>query len=382
VEPRDEHLFPTRRRPASFWERSGLSPRAQRVVDVLLVVLVCLFAGGWTAAIAITVDEDLPSGFGTRLTGAPLARDGAPSAAFALDAALRGLTGPADWRGESGAIRARILEPGDTVQLADTLPQGVGVELVPHGGGATAPTGSGSAAADTSAPPEPGVWDVVLRARDAVRRVPNTSVLVPVPMSEKRGGRIGQYLLGSWPFEGGGAARPGYETPSGLIAVRQQDVDLQVSEHFVLGDFLTKGQQDVWPKYIALDPRNLDKMELTIQELERMGHPVENIGVISGFRHPHYNEGGGDPSGRGSLSRHMYGDAADIFIDNDDDFCMDDLDGDGDADLQDVDILATAAEQVERQYPSLIGGVGRYRPNPGAHCGFVHIDTRGYRARW
>jgi uncharacterized protein YcbK (DUF882 family) len=29
-----------------------------------------------------------------------------------------------------------------------------------------------------------------------------------------------------------------------------------------------------------------------------------------------------------------------------------------------------------------VGGIGVYRPRPGAHSGFVHIDTRGTRARW
>ena len=36
---------------------------------------------------------------------------------------------------------------------------------------------------------------------------------------------------------------------------------------------------------------------------------------------------------------------------------------------------------VERAHPNLIGGIGIYKPT-GAHSGFVHLDTRGYRARW
>ena len=38
---------------------------------------------------------------------------------------------------------------------------------------------------------------------------------------------------------------------------------------------------------------------------------------MSGFRTPQYNAGGGNTGGRAGLSRHMYGDASDIFIDND-----------------------------------------------------------------
>ena len=37
---------------------------------------------------------------------------------------------------------------------------------------------------------------------------------------------------------------------------------------------------------------------------------------MSGFRTPQYNKGGGNTGGRAGLSRHMYGDAADIFIDS------------------------------------------------------------------
>ena len=154
-----------------------------------------------------------------------------------------------------------------------------------------------------------------------------------------------------------------------------------VSEHFVLGDFLTKGQTDVWPKYVVLSPRLLDKLELTVQELESKGIQVTDVGIISGFRTPWYNAHGGNPEGRASLSRHMYGDAMDVYIDSDGDKGMDDLNGDGRVDVADARVLAAAADAVEKAHGNLIGGIGVYRPT-GAHRGFVHIDTRGYRARW
>jgi uncharacterized protein YcbK (DUF882 family) len=103
--------------------------------------------------------------------------------------------------------------------------------------------------------------------------------------------------------------------------------------------------------------------------------------VISGFRTPGYNAGGGDTSGRGALSRHMYGDAMDWFVDDDRDGRMDDLNGDGRIDIDDGRVMVKAAEAVEREHPDLVGGIGLYAPT-GAHAGFVHIDTRGFRARW
>jgi hypothetical protein len=51
-------------------------------------------------------------------------------------------------------------------------------------------------------------------------------------------------------------------------------------------------------------------------------------------------------------------------------------------DVADARIIAEAAERVERAHPNLIGGIGVYTPVRGAHCGFVHLDTRGWRARW
>ena len=102
---------------------------------------------------------------------------------------------------------------------------------------------------------------------------------------------------------------------------------------------------------------------------------------MSGFRTPRYNAGGGNTQGRANLSRHMYGDASDIFVDNNRDRYTDDLNGDGKVDVTDVEIIAAAAERVERRYPSLVGGIGVYQACCG-HGPFVHVDVRGYRARW
>jgi uncharacterized protein YcbK (DUF882 family) len=166
-----------------------------------------------------------------------------------------------------------------------------------------------------------------------------------------------------------------------MIRVTQQNKEIWLSEHIQLKDFITKGQENVWPKYVVVQPRVLDKIELVIQELELMGHPVENIFAVSGFRTPAYNAGGGNTAGRGALSRHMYGDAMDIAVDNDRNNIMDDLNGDGRINLSDARIIGAAVDRVEKKYPQLVGGM-HYYPPTGGHQGMVHIDTRGYRARW
>src|SRR5438034_9008824 len=124
----------------------------------------------------------------------------------------------------------------------------------------------------------------------------------------------------------------------------------------------------------------LNKLELTIQQLEASGHDVRHVTVMSGFRTPQYNHTGGNTEGRANLSRHMYGDAADVFVDNDGNGVMDDLNRDGRVDARDADVIRVAAERVEQQYPSLIGGIGVYSACWG-HGPFTHTAVRGCRAR-
>jgi hypothetical protein len=77
----------------------------------------------------------------------------------------------------------------------------------------------------------------------------------------------------------------------------------------------------------------------------------------------------------------MFGDAADIFVDDDGDGWMDDLNGDGRVDIEDAKVILRSVDRVEREHPELVGGAGIYAAS-GGHGPFIHIDTRGYRARW
>ncbi len=358
----------------------GLSQTQERVLTALLVVLVALFTGGWGYVVARAAAGGETLGVSRELATSPLSSTAPPPATFVLDRLLA-TTRTADWRGRSGAVRAVIANRsgpalGDTLGL-DSLPADARLELEQ--------VDTPAVRLSQDRLDRPGVFNVLLRLRNEVRRVADLTILNPVPSELIRDGRIGQYMVGDWP---GRAERPAnlrtakYDAPAGLIAVTPANRDVEVSEHLTLGDFLTKGQDDVWPKYVAITPEVLDKVELTIQELERMGHPVERIGVISGFRTPYYNAHGGSTSGRGSVSRHMYGDALDFYVDNNGNGAMDDLNGDGRVDIGDARVMADAAERVEQKYPEYVGGIGVYRPNPGAHSGFLHVDARGYRARW
>jgi hypothetical protein len=376
----DHELFPVRREPKNRWERTGLTPLQERRLNATLLALLFILTGGWifSAAHAIRFGESPDIARRIAASANPLSSRATPDVTFLMDAMLRQLVDYTDWRGESGAVQVVLQYPGDELELPADIPEDMEIVYQRMDGVDTV----GVPAAAGQPPPEPGIWSMLLRARGAVQgamqAVPNVNVITTVPAGELRDGRIGEYRIGSWPAGQTGA----YAAPRGFVRVTPENMNTYVSRHFQLKDFLTKGQEGVWPKYVVISPRLLDKLELTIQELERMGHPVENVFVISGFRTPWYNVAGGNPQGRGALSRHMYGDAADIAIDNTRNGCMDDLNGDGRVDVQDARIIVEAAERVERRHPHLIGGIGIYRPVRGSHCGMVHIDTRGHRARW
>jgi len=227
-----------------------------------------------------------------------------------------------------------------------------------------------------SAATQPGVYVL----RDETTEPPFTFVNL-VPFSAKRRGMVGSYRLGSWPTERRARPSPGYENPEGFIEVTLENRDTPVSKHFRLRDFLTKDQLSVWPKYLVLQERLLDKLELVIEELQATGVRVQHVSVMSGFRTPQYNQRGVGAGGRAQNSRHQYGDAADVFVDNDRDGRMDDLNGDGRINTSDARFLARFVERIEARHPVLIGGVGIYKATP-AHGPFVHVDVRGVRARW
>jgi hypothetical protein len=207
------------------------------------------------------------------------------------------------------------------------------------------------------------------------------AVITMRDFADKRDGRIGGYRIGYWPAEQGQPLGGTYGNPAGFIEVTPENAATRVSEHFRLRDFLTHDQESVWPKYLVLREDLVDKLELVIAQLEADGHPVTHMSVMSGFRTPQYNATGGETGGRASLSRHMYGDAADVFVDNDGDGRMDDLNGDGRVNHRDAQVILDAAERVERAHPDVTGGVGVYRAT-SSHGPFAHVDVRGNRARW
>lgn len=201
------------------------------------------------------------------------------------------------------------------------------------------------------------------------------------PFADKVNGRVGDYHIGRFPAEKRPARSAAYENPDGFIEVTLENKDTRVSDNFRLTDFLTHDQKNVWPKYLVLREALVDKLELVLVELQHRGVKAERLTVMSGFRSPQYNQKGVGRGGRAPDSRHQYGDAADILVDNNRDGRLDDLNHDGRVNSKDLRILVDAIEAVERRYPELVGGLGLYRATR-THGPFVHVDVRGSRARW
>ena len=60
---------------------------------------------------------------------------------------------------------------------------------------------------------------------------------------------------------------------------------------------------------------------------------------------------------------------------------MDDLNGDGRVTRADAEALAALAERLTQNETWARGGIGIYGPN-SVRGPFVHVDARGYTARW
>ena len=202
----------------------------------------------------------------------------------------------------------------------------------------------------------------------------NAFVLVPNKRQETlQGYRIGRYQ------QTGLARTAAYAVPGGFIEVTQANQSVQVAPHFTLAQFVAK-QASGFPKYLVLQEKLLLKLELLLDSVQARGIRASTFRVMSGYRTPFYNRSIGN---RTTFSRHLYGDAADIYIDENGDGSMDDLNGDRRINREDARYLARIVGQVEETsaFKRFLGGIGLYRSRAN-HGPFIHVDARGVPTRW
>ena len=267
--------------------------------------------------------------------------------AFAMP--LQEISYPLDVHGDPSELHYAWIRNGDTT-LATTPQPLTGDKVV--------------------APLNAGFYRFTLIKQDQKRSIEGLTLAVLVPFQEKAGGMLRGYRIGTYLAERVQGKTP---PPEGFLEITPADVDLPITKHLRVGDFLNHDQQGVWPSYAAVNPKLLDKLELVIQEIARWHGDKAvadiEIDVHSGFRAPEHNR---RIQRAARDSQHQYGDAADVAID---------ANGDGKLTAIDSRMVGLAVEIVELKHPDLVGGLGIYTSR-NSKTNYVHIDVRGRRARW
>ncbi|MEN0653606.1 MULTISPECIES: D-Ala-D-Ala carboxypeptidase family metallohydrolase [Hyphobacterium] len=224
------------------------------------------------------------------------------------------------------------------------------------------------------APDQPGLHAIEAVAENG--EIIRLNVFVLRPASEIRNGQLSGYRIGDYPREPYRGLDT-YRAPEGYIEVTQDMIEIEVAPHFMLGQFLCK-QEAGWPRYAVVREDLLLSLEDILERVNAHGWRTDGFVVMSGYRTPDHNR----DLRNGEHSRHVYGGAADIFIDEDGDKVMDDLNGDGIQNQEDAAVLFDFIHALmEDEASGLAGGLGEYRAN-GYHGPYVHIDERGFNVRW
>lgn len=108
------------------------------------------------------------------------------------------------------------------------------------------------------------------------------------------------------------------------------------------------------------------KLKLIKNEISRKGYNTNWV-IISEKRSKLYND---ILSNSSKDSYHLKGKAIDIYI-----F---DINGDKDFNYQDIEIIKSANDEVEKQYPRLKGAFGTYTNKGKLSRRMIHLDVRGY----
>ncbi len=146
------------------------------------------------------------------------------------------------------------------------------------------------------------------------------------------------------------------------------------------------------PRYIALTPQALKKIGLLEDRMNADGVAVTKFNLIYGFRSPKYNltswRADGEDSLKSPFSMHMYGKAVDFIVDEDEDFVLDDLNGDGKTDVNDAYVLSDYVGKMDKdlleEKSDLMGARFVYyhhdfhQRGAYAQTPYVHMDVRNY----
>ena len=226
------------------------------------------------------------------------------------------------------------------------------------------------------APDKTGQYEVLIQKQNSNEQM-TLLAFVMTPATEVKDGYLNGYRIGEYPAEKY-KNKENYRNPIGFIEVNEENKEVYLSPHFQLKQFLCK-QKSGWPKYVVIKPLMLLKLELVLEKLNESGIKANTLFLMSAYRTPFYNKAIGNVK----YSRHIFGDAIDLYVDDNHDAVMDDLNKDGIISMRDAEVIQSIVNKMDNnpEYNDLLGGMGKYNKN-AAHTYFIHIDTRGYKARW
>lgn len=219
-------------------------------------------------------------------------------------------------------------------------------------------------------------------------------LLVRTPFDRTGNGVIGGFPIGIYPNENGREVssfveqnRGLYLPPASFIHVTPEVVELQVSEHYRLADFVPPTDRGK-TSYLALSPRLIEYLEAAIADLrQQIGGPEHPrpLAILSAFLSPNqlrqYEASGIRLT---TFTRYQYGDGAAVIWDADGDGRMDDMNRDGRIDIEDARTLGGMLADVQKKLGKF-GGIGAeaaprlpFMPDTP----YVDVDMRGVASRW
>lgn len=236
--------------------------------------------------------------------------------------------------------------------------------------------------------------------RTRIRNRLEARVLFPTPTEGNyRDGWIDGYEIGIYPDPKGKTATPyvrmypdKYQVPEIFYRVDRETANLYISPRFTLGDFDLNFDYlpNVYPQYMPLDLKLVDKLELLLDRMEAAGYDVSRVEMLAGYRSPVFNSEYKRADEEFSLteefSQHLYGRAVDMILDSVGDGKLDDLNQDGKIDIQDARVIMKFVDAIDQEAlegkNELLGGAGVYYrhdiPDREIQTPYIHIDTRGF----
>jgi hypothetical protein len=172
-----------------------------------------------------------------------------------------------------------------------------------------------------------------------------------------------------------------YRPPRIFYRLDEVTSSLSLSEHLTMGALCPPVfDSESTTRYVAIDPRLPDFWEALRHQAASAGSNPNGLRILRGFVSPNERQRLERLGVQlASFTRYQYGDAIAVIHDENGDFRMDDLDGDGQVTLEDAAVLAGWA-RAAMTTASVSGGIGLEGSFEGPnHLGtpYLHVDLRG-----